>query len=101
MTTRTEWRALIKWARETWPELKLRVLTVRYSNQLGTCRKSGGRFVIRIANHLNDMEAGVVFVHELAHALTWDTDDDPSDHGPEFGVAYARVYRKYLEWLNS
>ena len=36
-----------------------------------------------------------VLVHEWAHALAWHTEDHPhvEDHGPEFGLAYAKAYQ--------
>jgi len=35
-------------------------------------------------------------IHELAHVGTWFV-NEPEDHGPMFGVEYARLYRLYLE----
>lgn len=35
-------------------------------------------------------------LHELAHVQSWAMDED-DDHGPEFGIAYADLYTKYLE----
>jgi hypothetical protein len=35
-------------------------------------------------------------IHELAHVGTWFV-NEPEDHGPMFGVEYARLYRRYLE----
>ena len=34
--------------------------------------------------------------HEMAHVRSWHH-DEPDDHGPEFGRAYAAIYRKYLD----
>lgn len=34
-------------------------------------------------------------IHEMAHVRSWHH-DEKDDHGPEFGRAYAAMYRKYL-----
>lgn len=43
-------------------------------------------------------------IHEMAHVRSWHH-DEPDDHGPEFGRAYAAIYRKYLDlydmWWND
>jgi hypothetical protein len=46
----------------------------------------------------NRMPIGMVMdylIHELAHVGTWFV-HEPEDHGPMFGVEYARLYREYL-----
>lgn len=35
-------------------------------------------------------------LHELAHVRSWHHHEE-DDHGPEFGRAYAALYRKYLK----
>jgi len=35
-------------------------------------------------------------IHEMAHIRSWHH-DEADDHGPEFGRAYAAMYRKYLK----
>ena len=38
-------------------------------------------------------------LHEWAHCMTWLGDEsDMEDHGAEWGIAYARLYRTFLEW---
>jgi predicted SprT family Zn-dependent metalloprotease len=56
-------------------------------------------FHICIDSKLDDVASVMVLLHELAHALSWTKDKHPSDHGPEFGRAYSRVYRMYLNLL--
>jgi hypothetical protein len=36
-------------------------------------------------------------LHEWAHALTWFGNDN-DEHGPEWGLTYARLYRSFLTW---
>ena len=54
------------------------------------------RFDIRIAKEAPYQLQLHVLMHEYAHALAWTEDDgsgEVDDHGPEFGLAYARVYQ--------
>jgi len=43
-------------------------------------------------------------IHEMAHVRSW-RHNEKDDHGPEFGRAYAAIYRKYLKlydlWWNN
>lgn len=72
----------------------------------GDCRRTRARFVIRISASLREDVALDALVHEWAHALAWnhlhdrlpdrvalsDADIERLYHGPEWGVAYSRVY---------
>lgn len=51
-----------------------------------------GRFLVRINSRLPEGLLAEVLAHEWAHLLVWDA-VDTSDHGPIWGVAYARCYR--------
>lgn len=35
-------------------------------------------------------------IHEWAHAMTWSEHETAEDHGPEWGLAYARLYREFI-----
>lgn len=75
-------------------------MTVRRYGSLdchGDTCKRGDWFYIRVRRDDLAVELDTL-VHEVAHVLCWDTDDDHSEHGPEWGVAYAKVYRAYLDW---
>jgi hypothetical protein len=51
----------------------------------------------------NRMPFGMVvdyLIHELAHVGTWWV-NEPEDHGPMFGVEYARLYREYLNLYDT
>jgi hypothetical protein len=51
-------------------------------------------FAIQIHSGLTEDEATSVLIHEWAHAISWDMNKTKTpDHGPEWGVAYARVWR--------
>lgn len=75
----------------------------------GTCTRRRNRFVIKIADRL-DQKTGIdVLLHEWAHAVAWNhrldvvTKAPPNDphvleriaHGPEWGVAYGLVWRTF------
>ena len=52
-------------------------------------------YEIRICTSLTESAAVLILLHEWAHALAWHKEG--SDHGPEWGIAYARVYRLYAK----
>lgn len=54
------------------------------------------RFEIRVDRDADYQLQLHVLMHEYAHALAWTEDNGDGlvdDHGPEFGLAYARVYQ--------
>jgi len=60
-------------------------------------KKGKWRFLIRIDRELEENAAVLTLIHEWAHALAWNTAYDQGlmeDHGPEWGVAYARIWQK-------
>lgn len=80
----------------------------------GTCSRRRSRFSIRIADRLDEKTAVEVLLHEWAHARAWnhrldtcplampnssepdpDLEFDELAHGPEWGVAYALVWRVF------
>lgn len=61
----------------------------------GVCYKEdNGSFLIKVAGKLPEYYAVDVLLHEAAHVLSWDKDDD--DHGLNWGKAYSKVYRKFI-----
>jgi hypothetical protein len=62
----------------------------------GSCSKSGRVFTIEIYAGLSEYETEQVMIHEWAHMLAWRPHHPLSgDHGPDWGVWYSAVYRKY------
>lgn len=44
----------------------------------------------------------MILCHEWAHLLSWDeTKDSQDDHCPQFGKAYAKVWRAYEKWCDN
>jgi hypothetical protein len=84
-------------------------------NVEGTCSRRRSRFSIRVADRLDEKSAVEVLLHEWAHARAWnhrldtcplampnsspepdpDLEFDELAHGPEWGVAYALVWRVF------
>lgn len=67
------------------------------AEKFGSCNetRNGKGFTITVftkgssASELRD-----TIVHEWAHAMAWGSE---TEHGPEWGVAYARAYRATVE----
>lgn len=52
-------------------------------------------FIVRINKNLTIEHSIDVALHEIAHAMSWEIDKDM--HGPSWGLAHAKLYRKFLE----
>lgn len=59
----------------------------------GDCTLDDGRFYIRIHRGMQTVMQVHTLIHEWAHAISWH-EGKPyvRDHGPEWGIAYARCY---------
>jgi len=63
----------------------------------GDCEFKKDKFRIRIEKTLPENYAIDVLLHELAHALDWDSGEHSDDeHGPTWGEAYSAIYRHFL-----
>lgn len=55
-------------------------------------------FIICIDSRLSWEATWQVLVHEWAHALAWnEASATVTDHGPEFGIAYSRIWEDLVE----
>lgn len=61
----------------------------------GLCEKKDNKFVIKVSSNLNENYSIDVLIHEVAHAVAWEKDTDI--HGSNWGRAYSKVYRLFLE----
>jgi hypothetical protein len=61
----------------------------------GLCEKRDNKFVIKVSTNLGENYSIDVLIHEVAHAVAWGKDADI--HGVNWGRAYSRVYRLFLE----
>ena len=62
----------------------------------GDCGFSNNKFTLRIERTLAEFYAIEVLLHEIAHVLAWEKDEDA--HGPSWGKSYSKVYRSFLKW---
>lgn len=61
----------------------------------GQCELKNGSYLIKISRILDENYSIDVMIHEVAHAVAWDK--DPDVHGPNWGKAYSKIYRLFLE----
>lgn len=55
-------------------------------------------FVLTIDSRLSWEATWTTLVHEWAHCQAWHQDHRAiDDHGPEFGIAYANIWRQVIE----
>lgn len=87
------------------PAFPVSVRRVSLKNQAGDCElkdvtrkgKTERRFIIRISKYIDEQTSILILLHEWAHAVAWTWEHDTvEDHGAEWGVAYARVYRALM-----
>jgi len=74
--------------------LSIRRLKLRDSLD-GLCEKVDDKFIIKVNANLPENYSIDVLIHEVAHALAWDKDTNL--HGPQWGKAYSKAYRMFLE----
>jgi hypothetical protein len=98
------WRAIVRDLRvlvpPVWPVEVRRVKMPK--DAWGDCSlrkgKGGPRYVIRVDRDLEPIAALQILIHEWAHVLSWGSESHLlDDHGPEFGLAYSRVYQALFE----
>ena len=88
------YRQLVRALASEFPDYKVSVRRVRHiaDSAYGDCLKVGqNRFRVRISRSLDEDSAILNLMHEWAHVLNWPCPF--GDHGPEWGVAYSRVYQ--------
>ena len=79
------------------------VRRIKMANDAGTCeldRKSKWRFLIKIDASLSQEAAILILFHEWAHAMIWNpayNNGMMEDHGPEWGVCYAKIWQTLFE----
>ena len=61
----------------------------------GLCECKNDKFIVKVNKKLPENYSIDVLIHEIAHAVAWGK--DPDVHGPNWGKAYSKVYRIFLE----
>lgn len=66
---------------------------------LGWCDQiREGAYHIVVCETLSEAHTTEVLIHEVAHALQWETSGDATGlHGPEWGLCYALMYHRFFE----
>jgi predicted metal-dependent hydrolase len=97
-----EFSDLVAHFKKSFPEISFKVRRCKLRESFwGVCGKAGNSYQISISNELCLTAQKLVLIHEMGHALSYESDDHPSDHGPSFGEAYAKCWRSYLEWIGE
>lgn len=105
LSIKTKWRRVLKWIREEFPAnypllIQRKPRASNKKEDCGYCEfrtKPNKHYYIFIdRRQVFDLQIDTL-IHEVAHALTWHGNDD-DHHGPEWGLAYAKIYRAFLEW---
>lgn len=77
-------------------EYPIKIRRVKLSSKFdGLCEFKGDHFLIKISKNLESEHMIDVLIHEVAHAMSWGMDKDI--HGPSWGLAYSKIYRKFLK----
>jgi hypothetical protein len=104
MTDDHKWRKTVAWLKRNFPakvpvHVRRCALSVCGHTFGWTDTKSCAQLTIKVRKGMCPRCQIDTLLHEWAHALTWfGADAEYEDHGPEWGVAYARIYRLFCEW---
>lgn len=103
MPPKDKFANLVRFLKKQFPEIKFKVYRRSApKGYWGWCDKNKkGEFIILIDKDTSYGGQVFMLIHELAHALSFDKDKHPSDHGPVFGMAYAKAWRIYQEWVKT
>jgi len=102
MTNDKKWRMILAWLRRNFkPPLPVTVRRVRgykaKSGCFGECLLYDDCIEINVERSQSFSLQCDTIIHEWAHALTLGGNDD-DEHGCHWGLAYARIYRLFIEW---
>jgi len=104
MTTDTKWRKLVNWLKREFPsnhpaQVCRRRRATKKKPLCGYCdfiRKEKKYYVYVDRSQVWALQCDTM-IHEWAHVLTWHGNDE-DDHGEEWALAYAKIYRAFLVW---
>ncbi len=99
-TIRQKWLRTIAWLRRNFPaRAKVYVRSVRNYEYQGEALFRDNLFTIWIRGEQSLNLRMDTLIHEWAHVLTWfGAETHQEDHSAEWGIAYAKIYRTFLEW---
>ena len=100
-TRRGRLKQVEKWLRVNYlPVYSIRVRFVTLPTKgsdrtFADCLLDDGHLTIRLHKNLTWHIATEALIHEWAHALTWDTNEE--HHGPEWAACYGRIYSEFYD----
>jgi len=97
-----KWLRTIFWLRRNFPPAEptfIRSICMKGQNLCGETELLRSYFYIRVNKaHTYRLKIDTL-LHEWAHVLTWfGAEAETEDHGAEWGIMYAKLYRTFLEW---
>ena len=99
LTIAKKWRSTIAWLHRNFPaDSPISIKSVSMKEH-GYTQPETGYYQIKVNKKKSFSLRIDTLLHEWAHCLTWlGAETDIEDHGAEWGIAYARLYRTFLEW---
>ncbi len=100
LTTKQKWLRTIAWLRRNFPAPYNVSVESREIKEHGYTEFHGGLFICIKINRRKSYNLKIdTLLHEWAHCLTWlGAESEIEDHSAEWGIAYAKLYRTFLEW---
>ena len=91
------YKKLVVFLKKKYPDQRVNIRRTTVPAKFdGMCeQKKDNSFTIRIDKNLPEYYSIDVLLHEFAHVLSWSKDKNV--HGNNWGIAYSKVYRAYLE----
>jgi hypothetical protein len=86
-------RKLLKALRAACPTITVRVRFIATPKLWGDCDRKNGYFLVRVHPKASYKDQVDTLVHEFAHAESYLEWEETGEHGPMFGIAYAKFYR--------
>lgn len=100
---KTKWRKLLWWLRKNFSTdlpiiVRCKDKLSFYPNDSGICVRFENKYIrIEISNKQCYYLKVDAIIHEWAHAITM-KDNTIEEHGNEWGKAYSRIYRSFIDW---
>lgn len=91
------YRSLVAFLKKKYPDFRVSIRRTTLPERFdGLCaQKKDNTFSIRIDKTIPERYVIDVLLHEFAHVMAWEKDSNV--HGVNWGIAYSKLYRAYLE----
>ena len=100
LTNRQKWLRTIAWLKNAFPAQRpVSVASCKIDKELlGSVELVGCCFKVEIGNTLSLNMRLEILIHEWAHVISWFGAGHEEDHPDDWGLAYAKIYREFIEW---